>query len=275
MLVKGCFDEYPLLLLLDMFLHRKETGLLEISCPTGPGYLYIKDGELRDVVIGKMRGAEAFKFASELNGAYFEFNALSHAEYAGLVWRLDSSRFHKSQGAVKSAYQSLSILLGQLFVYALLSYRSLKKSLRSIWRQSVHTFYRQTEFWRTTAITKLQPKLRAALSHGCIAFRTHRLRLQGLTLKREQKLRSSLGSLKARTQKLSLAIPRIRVAHISIAAAGIVILLCTIITISEIRWLQNQQASDSVPNVSPNSSSQSQSKETAPKSSKRRRRSKN
>ena len=248
--------------------------MLEISSPIGPGYFYIKDGELRDAVIGKMRGAEALKFASELNDAPFEFNALSQAEYAGLVWRLDSSRFHKSQGAVKSARQSVSIQLGQLFVYASLTYRSLEKRLRAIWRQSVQTFNTQNEFLRLTVTTKLQPMLLAAVNQGSIAFRNHQLRLQGLKLKSEQRLQSSLGSLKARTQKLALAMPRPRLAHISIAAAGIVILLCTLITISEIRWLQNQQASDNVPSASPDSSSQSQSKETAPKSSKRRRRSK-
>jgi len=164
MLIKGCVDEYPLFLLLDMFVHRKETGLLEISCPTGPGFFYIKDGELRDAVIGKMRGAEALRFASELNGASFEFNALSQADYADLVWRLDSSRFYKSQGALKSAHQAISIQVGQLCVNASLSYRSLEKRLRAIWRQSVQTFNTQNEFLRTTATTKLQPILLAAVS---------------------------------------------------------------------------------------------------------------
>lgn len=94
MLITGRFTDYPLPLLLEIFLHRSETGVLEISSPSESGHIYFKDGKLIDAALGKQVGIEAVSFAETLTDSSFRFNSLPPAEYACLVWEksLESRR---------------------------------------------------------------------------------------------------------------------------------------------------------------------------------------
>ncbi|HEY6119436.1 MAG TPA: DUF4388 domain-containing protein [Pyrinomonadaceae bacterium] len=86
MLIAGSFAEYPLFLLMEIFHHRRETGLLEVSSPNESGYFYIKNGEIKDGEFGKVRGLEAIELARGLEDASFSFKMLEPAEYARVVW---------------------------------------------------------------------------------------------------------------------------------------------------------------------------------------------
>jgi Domain of unknown function (DUF4388) len=86
MLLKGRLSEYPLSLLLDIFLYKRETGLLEISCQSGPGYFYIKNGEIKSGEVGKLKGAAAVELAGRFVDASFQFKPLEPADYAQVVW---------------------------------------------------------------------------------------------------------------------------------------------------------------------------------------------
>lgn len=87
MLIAGNFSEYPFSLLLEIFLLRRETGLLEVSSSEEPGYFYIKNGKIKDGQIGKSKGVAAVNVASKLNDGFFRFKRLEAAEYARVVWQ--------------------------------------------------------------------------------------------------------------------------------------------------------------------------------------------
>lgn len=86
MLLTGSFQEYPLNLLLEIFLHRRETGLLEISSPKQTGYFYIRNGEIKDGAIGPVKGAAAIELAGSFADAAFQFKPLEPTDYAQIVW---------------------------------------------------------------------------------------------------------------------------------------------------------------------------------------------
>src|SRR5258705_8466146 len=86
MLLAGSFTEYPFVLLLEIFLRRNETGLLEISSPKQSGYFYVKNGEIKDGKVGKARGAAAVELAGSFVDGSFQFKPLEPADYARSVW---------------------------------------------------------------------------------------------------------------------------------------------------------------------------------------------
>jgi hypothetical protein len=85
--LSGSFREYPFNWLLEIFLHRKETGLLEVSSPVHSGYFYLKNGEIKDGEIGKLKGAEAIELARTCVDASFRFRRLDPTDYAQIVWQ--------------------------------------------------------------------------------------------------------------------------------------------------------------------------------------------
>jgi hypothetical protein len=97
MLLTGHLSEYPLPILVEIFLQRKETGKLEVACPIASGYFYFSGGELVDATMGKLRGIDAVNFAENLREADFKFSPLGRAEYAQAVW---SQAFAKTGGSV-------------------------------------------------------------------------------------------------------------------------------------------------------------------------------
>lgn len=87
MLIAGSFSEYPFSLLLEIFLLRGETGLLEVSSSEGTGYFYIKNGKVKDGQIGKSKGLAAVSVVRKFNDASFRFKPLHPDEYARVVWQ--------------------------------------------------------------------------------------------------------------------------------------------------------------------------------------------
>jgi hypothetical protein len=86
MLLAGSFREYPFLLLKEIFHHRRETGLLEIKSAQQSGYFYVKNGEIKDGEVGKLRGAKAVEVVGHLPDASFQFKSLEPTDYARVVW---------------------------------------------------------------------------------------------------------------------------------------------------------------------------------------------
>lgn len=87
MLIAGSFREYPFSLLLEIFLRRKETGLLEVSSTEESGYFYIKNGKVKDGRIGKSKGLAALKLVGKFDDGSFRFKPLEPADYARIVWQ--------------------------------------------------------------------------------------------------------------------------------------------------------------------------------------------
>jgi hypothetical protein len=87
MLIAGTFREYPFFLLLEILLHRKETGLLEVSSIQESGYFYIKNGKVKDGQIGKSKGVAAVKLVGKFNDGSFRFKAIEPTDYARVVWQ--------------------------------------------------------------------------------------------------------------------------------------------------------------------------------------------
>jgi uncharacterized protein DUF4388 len=85
--IAGSFSEYPFSLLLEIFLLRGETGLLEVSSGEGSGYFYIKNGKVKDGQIGKSKGVAAVNVVRNFNDASFRFKPLDPNEYARVVWQ--------------------------------------------------------------------------------------------------------------------------------------------------------------------------------------------
>ena len=86
-LLAGSFTEYPFSLLLEIFLLRRETGLLEVTSSEGSGYIYLKNGKVKDAQIGKSKGVAAVNVVRKLSDASFRFKQLEAAEYARVVWQ--------------------------------------------------------------------------------------------------------------------------------------------------------------------------------------------
>jgi hypothetical protein len=86
-LIAGSLSEYPLALLLEIFLLRRETGLLEISSGGDSGYFYLKNGKVKDAQIGKSKGVAAIHVVRKLNDGSFRFKPVEPAEYARVVWQ--------------------------------------------------------------------------------------------------------------------------------------------------------------------------------------------
>ena len=151
MFLTGSFSEYPFGELLEIFLNKRETGLLEVSSPQQSGHFYIRNGEIKDGELGKLRGAAAIELAGTLEDGSFKFKRLDSTEYAQVVWQrsfglsnvtaeVDSFSVRAILKQVPSypieAYSVLEtavLWLGQralppLLVYLGSAYRSLKKA---------------------------------------------------------------------------------------------------------------------------------------------------
>jgi hypothetical protein len=88
MLLAGSFREYPFFLLLEIFLRRRETGLLEVvASPEESGYFYIRNGKIKDGQIGKCKGAAAVKLVGRFVDGSFRFKPLEPTDYARVVWQ--------------------------------------------------------------------------------------------------------------------------------------------------------------------------------------------
>ena len=152
MLITGRFSDYPLPLLLEIFLHRSETGLLEVLSPSESGHIYIKDGKLVDAKLGKQVGIEAVSFADTLTDSTFRFNSLPPAEYARLVWEksLESRRsglpdLHSLALAVYSRIRRVRVYAATGFP----SLETLRSATKTLLAQASAAYKRQKQATRT------------------------------------------------------------------------------------------------------------------------------
>jgi hypothetical protein len=111
MLLAGTLREYPFSLLLEIFLHRTETGLLEISSSNESGYFYIKNGKVKDGQIGKNKGLAAINVVREFKDGSFRFRPLEPADYARVVWQ---RRFGPTGLAIGERERSAPVIANQI-----------------------------------------------------------------------------------------------------------------------------------------------------------------
>lgn len=87
MLIAGTLREYPFPLLLEIFLRRRETGLLEVSSTQESGYFYFKNGKIKDGQIGDSKGLAAVKLVGKFTDGSFRLRPLEPTDYARVVWQ--------------------------------------------------------------------------------------------------------------------------------------------------------------------------------------------
>src|SRR5258705_3597823 len=198
MLLAGSFTEYPFFLLLEIFLRRNETGLLEISSPQQSGYFYVKNGEVKNGKVGKARGAAAVELAGSFVDGSFQFKPLEPADYARSVWeksfgpntpltdtphppvemfRTTLGQFRPyleaALGILERAVVSFAQrLLRQLLFYTPAAYHSLEKAGVFIGRRALASVTAAYEFSKRAHVRKtLLPVLRKALVASQIVLR--------------------------------------------------------------------------------------------------------
>jgi hypothetical protein len=117
MFLEGTFSEYPFSWLLEILLHKRETGLLEIASPQQSGYFYIKDGEIKEGAVGTIRGPAAVKLASTLENASFKFKQLNATDYAEIVWERSFGVNHFKGNASFTPSEPLRTSVNEFFNY--------------------------------------------------------------------------------------------------------------------------------------------------------------
>ena len=158
MLLAGSFSEYPLGLLLEILLHKRETGLLEVSSSKQSGYFFIKEGEIRGGEVGKLAGARAVELAGGLVGASFRFEPIEPTDYARVVWEksFGLNRIEADTPGLRG--ETFPTMLEQLLPSAEAAYGLLQRARVSL----------------AQVRTKLLSSLRKALAQWQIALRRDR-----------------------------------------------------------------------------------------------------
>lgn len=108
MFLTGSFSEYPLPQLLEILLHKRETGLLEVSSSQQCGHFYVNNGEIKNGEFGKVRGAAALDLAFSFEDGSFTFKRLDASEYARVVW--EESFGHRNVVAESDPFAVRTIL---------------------------------------------------------------------------------------------------------------------------------------------------------------------
>jgi uncharacterized protein DUF4388 len=163
MLITGNFREYPFFLLLEIFLRRRETGLLEVSSTEESGYFYIKNGKVKDGQVGKKKGLAAVKLVGKFNDGSFQFKPLAPSDYARVVWQ-------RSFGPTRIANDQLPICvpatrnrIGQFGSRAAAAYR-VSNALDSLTQRAV----RQILVYTSVALHGIQTIV-LSLPRRCVA----------------------------------------------------------------------------------------------------------
>jgi hypothetical protein len=199
-LIAGSFREYPFFLLLEIFLRRRETGLLEVSSTEESGYFYIKNGKVKDGQVGKNRGLAAVKLVGKFNDGSFQFKPLAPSDYARVVWQrsFGPTAIANDQPAVSvsalrntigqfasppAAASRVSNVLGsstqrafgQVLLYTSIVLQSVQKTAQSLPRRCVAGAVAGFAFWKRaqfgTRLLLLIASIKNTLGHlrSCIA----------------------------------------------------------------------------------------------------------
>ena len=266
MSIHGRLAEYPLSVLLEIFLHRGETGLLEISSPSASGSFYLKDGELIDAALGNLRGAEAVRFGATLTDAYFQFNSLSPDEYLRLVWE-DS--FESSQPLADTSRPPAVV-----FHSALNQFRTLfftKAGGEFTWKASANLAYRLMVQIQT-AIKGLSA-FRPAIAEWLIALRDYEAQLRKQIAKKSAIIWKTLGRLKNKSKATispTLVERILPASRISLGIVIVALLVANLVSQIERRSNNDVIAADPPAATSIRNESQAQSTRTRRHRSKRK-----
>jgi hypothetical protein len=189
-LIAGSLSEYPFPLLLEIFLLRRETGLLEVSSSDQSGYFYIKNGKVKDAQIGKNKGIAAVNVVRKFDDASFRFKQLEASDYARVVWQRrfgprgpTVSKLPIPAPAIENKIGQLSIdpaafsrvlpnlgsaahqVLRQLLLYTSTTYRSIEKIELSLRRQTLACAATAHALWRRAQVeTRMRQILEKALA---------------------------------------------------------------------------------------------------------------
>ncbi|CAN5802265.1 hypothetical protein BH18ACI4_BH18ACI4_13280 [soil metagenome] len=280
MLLAGNLSDYPLALLLEILLHKRETGLLQVASPKQSGYFFIKEGEIKGGEVGKLRGAQAVDSARSFADATFQFERIEPSDYARVVWeksfgqnkpvavspdvRLETfrTRFEQFPSYAETAYgilqRSVASLAGrllrQLMFYAPAAYRSLKKAGVLIARLTLAYATAAYELLKRAQVrTKLLSAWRKALALWQIALR--RIKELILTHKRVFSFQAALALIRKKAVLPSRQ--AVIESNISFVVVVVAILVGTAVTISKILAI-NQDHVDAVETTDENTSIQSQ-----------------
>jgi len=162
-LIAGSFREYPFFLLLDIFLRRRETGLLEVSSAEESGYFYIKNGKVKDGQVGKNKGLAALALVGKFNDGSFQFKPLAPSDYARVVWQ---RRFGPKGTANDES--PISVLatrnaIGQFVSRAAVAYR-----VSNALAYSTQRTVRQILVYTSVALHRIQ-RIALSLARRCVA----------------------------------------------------------------------------------------------------------
>ena len=156
MLIAGSFREYPFSLLLEIFLRRRETGLLEVSSTKDSGYFYIKNGKVKDGQIGKNTGSAAVNLVAKLDDGSFQFKPLAPSDYARIVWQQNFGPI----GAANVASSTREVLL-QFFVYTLVTLHGRRTVVLFLLRRCVAS---GCAFWKRAQLKTRLLRLKQGLT---------------------------------------------------------------------------------------------------------------
>jgi len=272
MVLTGSFSEYPLFLLLEILLHKRETGLLEVSSPKQSGYFYIKNGEIKDGNVCKLTGAAAVELAGSFVDASFQFKPLEPTDYARVVWEksfgpnrlvadtpdisVDAFRTMLKQflSYAEAAYgilegvvvSSAQRTLRRLLFYAPASYHSLEKAVVSIARRISAHATAANEFSKRAQVRRKQLQAsRKALAERQIARR----RNKEITLKYSHALsfQGALALIRKRAAMLP-SLQQVVQSNISFGVIMVALLVGMAVTISSI-LRSNQDHVDTLSNT--------------------------
>jgi hypothetical protein len=203
MLIAGSFREYPFFLLLEIFLRRRETGLLEVSSTEDSGYFYIKNGKVKDGHVGKNKGLAAIKLVAKFDDGSFQFKPLAPSDYARVIWQRSFGPTgianDQPPSSVPATVSTIS-LFGSRAAYRLSNVSSTLRPIGQLLASLAGTTRRQFVLY-TLVIYHTLKKNRVLLMQRAVAYAT-----LGFALWK----RAQVGTKLLRIFKKALAVPQQR-----------------------------------------------------------------
>ena len=211
MLLTGSFREYPFFLLLEIFLRRGETGVLEVSSPEESGYFYIKNGKVKEGQIGTSRGAAAVKLVGRCVDGSFRFKPLEPTDYARVVWQRSFGPNALATDPTSIPVAAVRSKFGHLRSYPAAAYRLPEQAPASL----VHGMLRQSLLF-PQAVYQSFTKIALFVQQRLVAWT-----IVGIAFCKRAHPRNKLRSNVARTRNMFSTLDSYRAAAYQSAAQGV------------------------------------------------------
>ena len=211
MLLTGSCREYPFFLLLEIFLRRGETGVLEVSSPEESGYFYIKNGKVKEGQIGTSRGAAAVKLVGRCVDGSFRFKPLEPTDYARVVWQRSFGPNALATDPTSIPVAAVRSKFGHLRSYPAAAYRLPEQALASL----VHGMLRQSLLF-PQAVYQSFAKTALFVQQRLVAWT-----IVGIAFCKRAHPRNKLRSNAARTRDMFSTLDSYRAAAYQSAAQGV------------------------------------------------------